>query len=262
MAKKPARFRRTPVAMERRFWELFMEGFSVRKAAAVSGVAPTTAQRWITKSGGVIPRQMRTTASARYLSSHERMEIGMCLAAGDSIHSIAARLNRSPSTISREIKLHSTAAGYQPLLAHERARKRARRPKPRRLHQDGQLRCLVQAMLRKKMSPEQISGRLKLLFGNDPGMQVSHETIYQAIYVQGRGALRRELASCLRTGRAHRRPKRQSEHRRGRIKDMVKISQRPAEVADRAVPGHWEGDLIVGKDSGSAIGTLVEGSTR
>jgi IS30 family transposase len=186
----------------------------------------------------------------------------MGLAAGHSIRAIAAALNRSPSTISREIARNGRGArGYQPLLAHDRACKRARRPKPRRLHTDGLLRTTVQAMMRKKMSPEQISGRLRLLFRDDPGMHVSPETIYQAIYVQSCGSLRRELAACLRTGRAVRRPKGRTE-RRGRIKDMVMISDRPAEVDDRAVPGHWEGDLIIGKDSGSAIGTLVERSTR
>jgi len=124
------------------------------------------------------------------------------------------------------------------------------------------LRELVQAKLVKKLSPEQISRQLRKQFPEDPEMQVSHETIYQSIYVQGRGALRRELAICLRTGRAVRRPHRKSEERRGRIPNMINISERPAEVADRAGPGHWEGDLIIGKYGRSAIGTLVERKTR
>lgn len=249
--------------MEKRFWELFMNGVSVRHAAAVVGVAPTTAQRWVTRYGGVIPRQMRTATTGRYLSPQERIDIGTWHFAGVGVREIAARLKRSPSTISRELRRNSTPLGYQALIAMERAHRRARRPKPRRLQVDGPLRDQVQAMLREKLSPEQISAVLRIEFRDDPEMQISHESIYQAIYVQGRGQLRRELAACLRTGRAVRRPKKRgAPERRGRIPGMVNISQRPAEVSDRAVPGHWEGDLIIGRNSGSAIGTLVERSTR
>lgn len=248
---------------EARFWELYLAGRSQREAAADVGASQQKASNWVTEAGGMKPRRLSGSVRAnRYLSVQDRVDIGLGRAAGLSIRQIAARLGRSPSTISRELTRNSGGRAYQPLRAHHMAQMRARRPKPRRLHTDGQLRCVVQAMLRKKMSPEQISGRLGLLFGQDQGMQVSPETIYQAIYVQGRGSLRRELAACLRTGRAVRRPKRQGEQRRGRIPGMVPITDRPAEADDRAIPGHWEGDLLIGRDSKSAIGTLVERSTR
>jgi len=138
----------------------------------------------------------------------------------------------------------------------------ASRPKTAKLAKNARLRELVQTKLLEKLSPEQISRELRQEFPNDAEMQVSHETIYQSIYVQGRGALRRELAVCLRTGRALRRPRRKGHERRGRIPNMVNISERPAEIEDRAVPGHWEGDLIIGKQGRSAIGTLVERKAR
>jgi transposase, IS30 family len=151
---------------------------------------------------------------------------------------------------------------YRPSEAHERAQRLAARPKTAKLATNAALRELVQAKLLKKLSPEQISRQLRKQFPDNAQMQVSHETIYQSIYVQGRGALRRELAICLRTGRALRRPHRKTEERRGHIQNMINISQRPAEVEDRAVAGHWEGDLIIGKNGRSAIGTLVERKTR
>ena len=139
---------------------------------------------------------------------------------------------------------------------------RARRPKPRKLALNERLRDEVQTRLEDKYSPEQIARRLLLDFPDEAEMRVSHETVYQSIYVQGRGSLRRELHQCLRTGRALRKPQRRADERHGRIRDMVNISQRPPEVADRAVPGHWEGDLILGAGNTSAIGTLVERATR
>jgi IS30 family transposase len=147
------------------------------------------------------------------------------------------------------------------VLAQARAEERARRPKAAKLAGNDELRGWVQAKLLKRWSPEQISAVLKAEFPGRAEMRVSHETIYQSLYVQGRGALRRELAASLRTGRALRKPRRKTGERRGKIPGMVMISERPAEVADRAVPGHWEGDLIIGTKS-SAIGTLVERSTR
>jgi IS30 family transposase len=151
---------------------------------------------------------------------------------------------------------------YRPSLAQERAKRRSSRPKTAKLAKDPVLRELVQAKLMKKLSPEQVSRQLRKQFPENPEMWVSHETIYQSIYVQGRGALRRELAVCLRTGRALRRPHRTSQERRGRIPNMINISERDAKVEDRAVEGHWEGDLIIGKNGRSAIGTLVERKTR
>ncbi len=210
--------------------------------------------------------------AGRYLSLAEREEIAVGLAAREGVRSIARRLGRSPSTVSREVRRNCPDNGHGGLLrdryrataAQARADRRARRPKTSKLVAHPPLREFVQARLggAERWSPEQIARRLRVDFPDDERMRVCHETIYQAIYVQGRGALRRELAACLRTGRALRRPHRRPDARRGRIKDMVLISERPAEVADRAVPGHWEGDLIVGKDGRSAIGTLVERRTR
>jgi IS30 family transposase len=147
------------------------------------------------------------------------------------------------------------------MAAHRRAERTARRPKPSKLRASPKLRKRVIADLKKLHSPEQISIRLRKEFRDDASMQISHEAIYRSLYVQGRGELRRELAACLRTGRARRRSQARLE-KRGKIPDMVMISERPPEIADRAVPGHWEGDLIVGKNNNSAIGTLVERSTR
>jgi IS30 family transposase len=199
--------------------------------------------------------------SGRYLSVAEREEIAVGLAAGDSVRVIAARLGRAPSTVSREVARNASARGYRAVVAQGHAERRARRPKTAKLAGNDRLRERVAARLAQRWSPEQVSVMLKAEFADEPEMRVSAETIYQSVYVQGRGALRGELAACLRTGRALRKPRRREGQRRARIKDMVNISERPAEVADRAVPGHWEGDLIIGSGS-SAIGTLVERSTR
>ena len=163
--------------------------------------------------------------------------------------------------MSREVNANGGRAKYRPIAAHRRACERLRRPKPTRLGENPRLLARVVADLEALGSPEQIAQRLRYEFPDEPEMWVSHETIYKSLYVQGRGELRRELAACLRTGRARRRPRGRLEQR-GRIPGMVNISERPAEVEDRAVPGHWEGDLIIGKDGLSAIGTLVERSTR
>jgi transposase, IS30 family len=171
-------------------------------------------------------------------------------------------LGRSPSTISRELRRNrDPGGGYRASTAHARAWVAASRPKPAKLVTNRALRAKVEHDLEKKYSPQQIAGRLRTEFPDDPEMWVSHETIYQSLYVQSRGALRRELTRSLRTGRAVRHPGRQPGQRKNRIPDMVNISERPAEANDRAVPGHWEGDLIIGKRNASAIGTLVERST-
>ena len=200
--------------------------------------------------------------SGRYLSLAEREEIAVGLAREESYRVIGARIGRPASTISREVARNGPAGRYRAVRAQGLAELRARRPKAAKLAGDGELREYVQGRLRRRWSPEEISARLELEFPDRPEMRVSHETIYQSLYVQGRGALRRELAASLRTGRALRRPRRKEGERRGKIKDMVMISERPAEAADRAVPGHWEGDLLVGAAGKSAIGTLVERTTR
>jgi transposase, IS30 family len=194
------------------------------------------------------------------LTLADREEISIGLHAGESFTAIAARLGKAVSTVSREVAANTDRCSYRAWRAHQRAREQARRPKPCKLACP-RLAAQVTGWLEEWWSPRQISRRLRIEFPGDPMMRVSHETIYQALYVQGRGELRRELARCLRTGRAKRRP-RGRDGRSGHIKDMVLISERPAEAGDRAVPGHWEGDLIIGKDCKSAVGTLVERSTR
>ena len=190
----------------------------------------------------------------------DREEISLGLHAGEALTVIAARLGKATSTVSREVAGNGGRGGYRAWRAHQRARERARRPKIPKLASP-RLAAQVTEWLEAWWSPQEISARLRIEHAGDPMMRVSHETIYQALFVQGRGELRRELARCLRTGRAKRRPRHRPENT-GRIKDMVMISERPAEAADRAVPGHWEGDLIIGKDCKSAVGTLVERTSR
>lgn len=266
------------MAARRGLWEFIGAGCSVEEAASRVGVPVTTARRWFREAGGVKALPSRGPATYRRMSMLEREWIHGAMERGDSIREIARALGRSPSTISREIaknlpnqrygrpardgRRRSTPWNYSPHVAQVGAERRARgKGRPAKLALNERLRREVQSRLARKHSPEQIARRLRKKFPDEPEMWVSHETIYQSIYVQGRGALKRELAACLRTGRAIRRPRRGSEARRGRIKDMVNISERPAEVEDRAVPGHWEGDLITGTENKSAIGTLVERAT-
>ncbi|GLY26633.1 IS30 family transposase [Micromonospora sp. NBRC 101691] len=195
----------------------------------------------------------------------ERIVIADLWRAGRSVRSIAVELGRDPSTVSREVRrnAHPGSGDYRPHAAQARADARRARPKTGKLAVNPRLRQAVQDGLDRRWSPEQIVRRLRRDFPDQPGMHVTHETIYQALYVQGRGELRRELTRALRTGRAARRPRRPAGQRQPRFTaPMVMISDRPAEVDDRAVPGHWEGDLIIGKDNASAIGTLVERTTR
>jgi transposase, IS30 family len=275
------------VSVQRRFWDLVAAGWSTEDAAAMVGVSATCGLGWFRKFGGVNPRFVLPHGQIRpRLSIVEREEIMVGTSQGESIRSMARRLGRAPSTIMREIyanghcrdapgryrALHRFGAnrggwdaksGYRASLAQQRSEARARRPKTGKLARCSELHDVVQARLKTKHSPEQIAGELAKLYPDRPEMQVSHETIYQALYVQGRGELRRELHRCLRTGRALRKPRGRTAagNRQGRIPGMVNISERPAEVADRAVPGHWEGDLIIGKNQASQIGTLVERST-
>ena len=251
-----------PRSVQAGFWDGVRSGLGVREAALAAGVGRSKAEVWFRLAGGV-KGNGAGAVSGRYLSVAEREEIALGVAAGQSFRQIAVRLGRAPSTVSREVGRNGYRGRYRyrALAAQAQAEFWARRPKTARLAGNARLREWVQARLEERWSPEQVSVMLRREFPDEPEMRVSHETIYQSIYVQGRGALRRELAACLRTGRALRRARRKDGERRGRIKDMVLVSERPAEAEDRAVPGHWEGDLIIGTGH-SAIGTLVERSTR
>jgi len=279
-----------------RFWAAIARGLSSEDAAAEAGVSAAVGVRWF-RDGGGMPSITRAPLSGRYLSFAEREEIALLRARGCGVRETARQLDRSPSTISRELRRNAaTRSGsleYRASTAQWHADRRGRRPKAAKLASNDALRRFVQDRLsgaverpdgvavhgpkvewigrrhgRRKdrrwarsWSPEQISARLRLDFPDDESMRISHEAIYQSLYVQGRGALRRELTACLRTGRALRVPRARSRRGKSFVTDEILISERPAEAADRAVPGHWEGDLILGLGS-SAIGTLVERSTR
>ena len=245
-----------------RFWAAMQRGEFITDAAAEAGTYRKKGARWLVAAGGVRPRRGRDL-KGRCLTFSEREEIAVARAGGESMRAIARRLGRSPSTISRELSRNAGCSGqaYRATTAHALAYQRAGRPKPSKLATNLALRKKVERDLQMRYSPEQIAGRLRREFPADPEMRVSSETIYQSLYVQSRGALRRDLARCLRTGRALRRTCRQAGQRKNRIPDMVNIAERPAAAGDRAVPGHWEGDLIIGKANASAIGTLVERST-
>jgi IS30 family transposase len=239
---------------------LSLKGVSYREIVERLNVSTGLVGRVLVPLGGVV-RSDELTGNARNLSLAERVEIRMGVEERLSGRTIAARLGRAGSTVCRELDANGGRAGYQPVVAHRRALEAARRPKATKLGANPLLCARVRAELERLWSPEQISAGLAADFGDDTTMQISPETIYKSLYVQGRGELRRELAACLRTGRAARRHRGRLETR-GRISDMVLISQRPPEVDDRAVPGHWEGDVIVGKDGKSVVGTLVERQTR
>jgi IS30 family transposase len=284
----------------RPFWIAIASGRSSEDAAVEAGVSPAVGVRWFRRSGGMPPTHLSPSSkppTGRYLSFAEREEIAILRAQGQGVRAIARQLDRPPCTISRELRRNvarrNGAPEYRATTAQWHAERSARRPKPAKLAINPVLRDYVQDRLAGMIatpdgaplvgpkvvwkgrravhrqnrrwatawSPEQISRRLRLDFPGDETMRISHEAIYQALYVQGRGALRRELTACLRTGRALRMPRARARKGRSFIASEIMISQRPAEVADRAVPGHWEGDLILGLGS-SAIGTLVERTTR
>jgi IS30 family transposase len=255
------------------------------EAGVAVGVSMGSGQHWFADAGGVRPKFPEVGPRKRpRLGYEEREEIQDGVARGESIRHIADRLGRHPTTVMREINRNGWCRGryraryrfgaqwrggwdpqprYRASKAHACARQRARRPKPGKLATNERLHDEVQTRLQDQHSPAQIAQRLVMDFPDEAEMRVSHETIYRSIYVQGKGNLRRELHQCLRTGRALRKPQRRADQRRGRILNMVNISERPPEVEDRAVPGHWEGDLILGSAaSGSAIGTVVERMTR
>ncbi len=244
------------------FWAALQAGEFIADAAVQAGTYRKQGTRWVAACGGVRPRRGRGL-KGRCLSFSEREEISLARARGETIRLIARRVGRSPSTISRELRRNADRrdGGYRATSAHARSYERASRPKPAKLATNLRLRQLVQDDLVRRYSPEQIAGRLRRQFPDEPEMWVSMETIYQSLYVQSRGALRRELTRYLRTGRTLRKPGRQVGQRKNRIPDMVNIAERPPEADDRAVPGHWEGDLLIGKRNQTAIGTLVERSS-
>ena len=265
-----------------RFWDAIARGVSSVEAAAEAGVSAVVGVRWFREGGGMRPSAIRRSPSGRYLSFAEREEIALLRAQNCGVWAIARRLGRSPSTISRELRRNAATRGggleYRASTAQWHADRRAGRPKPAKLAVNAELRRYVQDRLAggverpgggaldgpdvrwigrrhgrrkdrrwaKSWSPEQISGRLRFEFPDDESMRISHEAIYQSLYVQGRGALRRELTACLRTGRALRVPRARARRGKSFVTDQVLISERPAEAEDRAVPGHWEGDLILG----------------
>jgi IS30 family transposase len=280
-----------------RFWAAIARGVMTEDAAVEAGVSSPVAFRWFRHAGGVNPC-LSPTVSGRYLSFSEREDIALFRAQGAGVRDIARRLGRSPSTISRELRRNASTRTfrleYKASTSQWHAERRARRPKVAKLATNDRLRSYVQDRLsgavravdgralgpegpdwkgRNKphrgdrrwvhgWSPEQIARRLRVDFPDDESMRISHEAIYQALYVQGRGALQRELVACLRTGRALRVPRARARQKAwAHVTPEVMISERPAEAEDRAVPGHWEGDLVIGLKR-SAIGTLVERTTR
>jgi IS30 family transposase len=256
-----SQYKRFTVEEKATIWEDHQAGVPLKRIARKLGRQNSVIREYVGRTGGIQPRP-RVVSELR-LSQSEREEISRGLAAGCSFREIAWTLGRAPSTVSREVNANGGRRGYRAIKAERAARRKARRPKVCKIAGSRRLRAKVEAKLADKWSPEEISGWLARTYPNNPELQVSHETIYQSLFVQGRGALRHELHVCLRSGRAMRRNKKWTKggHGMGKIKDMVMISERPAEVEDRAVPGHWEGDLILGKGF-TSVGTLVERTTR
>ncbi len=283
--------------VEREFWRLIAKGRSSEDAALEVGVSVPVGVRWFRHAGGMSPLSL-AEPSGRYLSFHEREELSLLKAQGLGIRAVARELKRDPGTISRELRRNAATRGgkpeYRATVAQWKAQTAARRPKPAKLVTNPRLKQYVQTRLSGQLqrpdgtvvagpqttwkglnkphradrrwatawSPEQISQRLVVDFPDDEAMRISHEAIYQALYIQGRGALKRELVACLRTGRALRKPRERSRNKpQGHVTADVVLSERPAEAEDRAVPGHWEGDLIIGLNR-SAIGTVVERTSR
>jgi IS30 family transposase len=245
---------------QRGFWDGMRLGSSPSAAAVAVGASDSAGRRWIINAGGVMGR--RTAASGFRLSLADRQSIENGCRAGLSFAVIARVIGKSCSTVSREVGGKAGRARYRADRAQLRAEKRAQRPKETKLEIRPELSQRVAAGLAAWLSPEQVAGQLRREFPEDPEMQVHHETIYRELFVQGRGALRDELKKSLRSGRARRITRTEARQRRnegrGRIPDMVNIVEREEEVAERRVPGHWEGDLITGKNNASAIGTVVE----
>ena len=248
------------VQEQEELWRRWRQGESLRLIARRLGKRGPSVRAFVLQTGGVQRHPPRR--AQRCLSMAEREEISRGVAAGEPCRQIAARLGRAPSTVSRELARNGGRSCYRAQAADAAAFRRAQRPKPAKLALEPGLRAVVEAKLAVRWSPQQIVGWLPLAYPQDPVMRVSHETIYLSLFVQSRGALRRELQRCLRTGRAMRYPRgKRLPQGRGQLRDTLPISQRPPEAADRAVPGHWEGDLVLGKRP-SAVGTLVERHSR
>jgi IS30 family transposase len=241
-------------------WDRRQAGELNRSIGRALGRTGASIRALIESTGGVRPAARKRCA--QHLTLVEREEISRGLASNESLCEIAQRLGRVPSTVSREVTRNGGRDNYRAHQADRAAFRRARRPKPSKLSTNGVLRGVVEEKLADRWSPQQISGWLRRTYPDNEGMHVSHETIYLSLFIQSRGALKRELTRHLRTRRANRRPKgARPVSGKGKIVDPVMISQRPPEVADRAVPGHWEGDLVMGRRQ-TAIGTLVERQTR
>lgn len=248
-------------AQKAQMWARWKEGWSLQQIAQLFDRAHSSVQRILAESGGIAPRQRHRSRLA--LSLGEREEISRAMAVGHSIRSIAVRIGRAPSTVSREVNRNGGRIGYRATQADEAALERAHRPKRCKLTENPALANIVSDKLRKLWSPEQIAGWLKHTYPDDQSLHVSHETIYRSLYIQARGALKKELLEHLRRTRAMRRSRHhtQKTEGHGQIVGAVPISERPPGVEDRAVPGHWEGDLLFGS-RGSQIATLVERQTR
>ena len=254
------RIKYTP-ELKAKIWDLWQRGESLTSIGRVIDRPSSSIYGQLSPSGGIRPSPRRRSSLA--LTFSEREEISRGIASEQSIRSIATQLNRSPSTISREINRNRGYDDYRATLADKKAWSRAHRPKPCKLASSSTLRCAVETKLRMNWSPEQIAGWLKSEYSGEECNQVSHETIYRSLFIQARGVLKKELQKHLRSKRTIRRSKHAGSNpdKSGQIKDMVSISERPASVEDRAIPGHWEGDLISGSKN-SHIATLVERHTR
>lgn len=257
-------------AVREAFWAAVRAGTHPDSAAVQVGVSVWAGRRWLADRGGVIPPSPRAgRPHCRYhrLTAEQRETIGLLIAAGERDARIAEEVGCHRSTVGRERRRNGNADGvYRPSTAQKRAEHSARTThrRPAKLAVPGPLRDYVIAGLEALWSPEEIAHRIRMDHPDDPDMRVCAETIYQSLFVQARGALKRELTVHLRSQRERRKPRARSrnDERRGKLVDTISITERPAEAKDRAVPGHWEGDLIIGRDNGSAIGTLVERSTR
>jgi transposase, IS30 family len=263
-------------AKREQYAALIARGVSYSEACRIVGINRRTGKRWrhgrtITSTGGrrlhyapVVGVARKREISARFLSEEERVRIADLRRAGEGVRAIARELGRSPATVSRELRrnVDAKASTYRPHTAQRLAEQRRARPRTGKLVADVELREFVQDKLERRWSPEQIAQSLRFEFAGQPHRHIAPETIYQAVYRPDLGGLCRELPKALRTGRLRRKPHRRADERRGRLVNMTMIGQRPEDAADREVAGHWEGDLITGESNRSAIGTLVERSSR